>query len=138
MSEVMLTRAAFQALKAEAMDVVGNAITERHRFRDEEEGERQLRILLACADVLGELHCKELCFRDFDHTTPEEEKHAVGVEFTDEAMEWLRETRNGTRGHLEFCEASGEGDLTHCQSESFLLRVLDRIVGSADREAVTV
>jgi len=137
MAEATLTEAAFEALEAEANSTMMNAIGERHRFRGEREGEKQHRILLACADVLGELNSKRLAFRAFDHTIPEEEKpEIVAVEFTDEAIEWLKEARDGTKGNLEWLETSCEGELDYCRREAFLLRVLDRVVGSVEREAV--
>lgn len=138
MTATELNKAAMEALEAEAKSAMTNAIGERHRFRGEAEGERQHQILLACVDVLGELECKRLAFRDFDHTIPDEKKPdaVAGVEFTDKALAWLRETRNSTQGNLEWLEGNCEGELDYCRKEAFLLRVLDRIVGSSEREGV--
>lgn len=145
---VELTKAAIEALEAGVRLELESAIDARHIYQREEFAERhgadeaqakrdrQQRVLLACADVLGSLRSVRLDFRDFDHTIPAEKRpETVEVGFTPEATEWLEELRGKTEGYLEAMEAtSTEGDLDHVREQAFLLRTLDRLVGG--REAV--
>jgi hypothetical protein len=137
MAAVELNKAAFEALKTEAMRDFEAAVGERYRFRGEDEGNGQERLLLACADVLGVLRCREHAFKEHDHRPEVEHPGTVPVEFSDEAIWWMRDSRSSTRENLAYIDTNDEWDLLGQMREVFLLHVLDRVLG-ADREAVAV
>jgi hypothetical protein len=139
MPAVELNKAAIEALKAEASRNMKNSIQERYTFLGEDEGGKQERQLLACADVLGVLGRAELDFRDFDHTIADEDKpETVPVEFTEEASEWMRRLRPELASYLDHLDTTTtEGEIGWCREQAFLLHVLDRVLGvSAEREPV--
>jgi hypothetical protein len=125
-NQVPLTRAHFKALRREAHRALENAIGERISFLGEDEGRKQERVVLACADVLGGLSRGEGDFvlRDADVSR---------VRFTDEAFAWLRTTRDGVDQHLrELDQTSHEGGPDYCAKEAYLIHTIDVVLAAQD------
>lgn len=105
MPAIVLTKAAYEVLKADAEREMENSFGERHLFRGEAEGYEHERLILACADVLGSL----------GRWAP---KHGGEYEFTDEALAWMKKDLGEIEDHLDHLDTSEEGPLDYTAKQA--------------------
>jgi hypothetical protein len=129
-AEVELNRAECEALRLEAQAELENscgefAFARQHgnaKYRREHE-----RVLLACADLLGELAWTKLSWPTSEPTRM--------VEITPEVRAWISTQLAATHNHLSGVY-SESFDYEYLAREYFLQRVLKRVADGVTHEAV--
>lgn len=117
---VELPKAAFKALQREARGQMDAAIGDLGKGADGPERKK----LNACADALSAIGGAQAGWSLED---PREEAAVKAVKFSAEAVAFLREQREATKGHIRELDQTGEGDYDYVVGEVYLLHVLDRV-----------
>jgi hypothetical protein len=129
MGKIELTEASAEAIRREARRELENSIGEAHLSGEENAEYRAAhrQNVLDCAEVLGSMSWADLHW---------EEENSQDVEFSDRALQWMRQCKEETRAYVAVLDDGEEGDFEYNAERVYLLHVLDGV--TKQREEVTV